>query len=328
MSFDRKVKDIFVTCVLCLSNNTENADLMSILSDASTLLKSNYAHYEILVVGDKDSEKYDDMMTRCLKEIEHIRYMRAFGAKTYDELTAIGFDNAIGDITCVFPFGFKLEVDLLALVSKCCYGNDVVMSFSKKCGFFTRFSIVFAQMIGTLVGYDRIPAGFNGVCCASRRAINAAIKDLVFCKYPFLALVKADDLCAYIEQIEAAASPVASNYNVKYALNMVSNLTTKHSQCLCMSFACITFVSSVSLAFARNVSGALASFLLSGIFYLAKNAFISLEKSMNCTRTPEFGSYSIEFEKHSSVMLNTRELNIRDDSISNTINNVQTGRDR
>lgn len=328
MSFDRKVKDIFVTCVLCLSKDAENADLMSILSNTSTLLKSNYAHYEILVVGDKDSEKYDNIMTQCLKEIEHIRYMRAFGAKTYDELAAIGFDNAIGDITCVFPFGFKLEADLLALVSKCCNGNDVVMSFSKKCGFFTCLSIVFAQMIVALVGYSRIPVGFNGVCCASRRAINAAIRDLVFCKYPFLALAKADDLYSCVEQIEVAASPVASNYNVKYVFDIVSNLTTKHSQCLCIFFACIAFASFVSLAFARSICGALVSFLLFGMFYLAKNAFISLEKSMNCIRTTGFDTYSIEFEKHSSVMLNTKELNIRDDSTSSTINNVQTGRDR
>ena len=328
MSAERKVKDIFVTCVLCLRKNAESTDLDSILSDASALLKSNYAHYEILVVGDKDSEKCDSKMSCCLKEIEHIRYMRAFGTKTYDELAAIGFDNAIGDITCVLPFDFKLDADLLALVSKCCEGNDVVMSFARDYGFFKHLCASFAKMAGASVGYARIPAGFNGVCCASRRAINAAIKDSVFCMYPFLALAKADDLCACIEQIEAAASPVASNYTVKYALDMMSNLTTKHSQCICMSFACVSLASSISLVFARSLSGALTSFLLAGVFYLAKNAFILLEKSMNCTRMSGFGSYSIEFEKHSSVMLNTRELNIRDDSTSSTINNVQTGRDR
>ena len=38
--------------------------------------------------------------------------------------------------------------------------------------------------------------------------------------------------------------------------------------------------------------------------------------------------YSVVQEKHSSVMLDYHELNIREDSVSDSVNLTQTGRDR
>lgn len=42
----------------------------------------------------------------------------------------------------------------------------------------------------------------------------------------------------------------------------------------------------------------------------------------------ETATYSVMFEKHSSVMLDTEKLNIREKSEADQIINVQTGRDR
>ena len=44
--------------------------------------------------------------------------------------------------------------------------------------------------------------------------------------------------------------------------------------------------------------------------------------------TNQAAPYHVLSEKHSSVMLNYDELNIREDSVSSEINLTQTGRDR
>ena len=323
-----KVKDIFVTASIYVTEN--DSAIEESLTKIDRHLSENYAHHEILLVGDIKSKKLDAQIDNAMKNIDYIRFIRVFGNKSIDELQAIGFENAIGDVVVSGSFsdlvGGRFIVDL---VQKCIDGHDVVFnspkshieSFWHKC-----ICNIYRDAIGPMLGnYSKIPHMFDGLCCASRRAINSAIKMPKFAKFPFLRLVNSVDNIGYLDIIDVGLNKRSFADDVEKAIDLMAYNTIWPARIICASSLGMSVVAFVVSLFTSAINSLVSFFAIDlfAIMFLVNESLNRLVFAEN-----EYEQYSIEFEKHSSVMLNTHELNIRSDSVSDTINNVQTGRDR
>lgn len=323
-----KVKDIFVTASIYVTED-DNA-IEESLSMIDEHLSKNYAHHEILLIGDIKSKKFDSSIDKAMKSIDYVRFIRVFGEKSIDELQAIGFENAIGDVVVSGSFsdlvGGRFIVDL---VQKCIDGNDIVFnspksrfeSFWHKC-----FCNIYRDVIGPMLGaYNRIPHMFDGLCCVSRRAINSAIKMPKFTKFPFLRLVNSVDNIGYDDVLDVGLNKRSFRADVEKAIDLIAYNTVWPTRIICVTSLAISIFAFVVSLFTSAINSLVSFFAIDlfAILFLMNESFNKLIFADNGHE-----QYSIEFEKHSSVMLNTHELNIRSDSVSDTINNVQTGRDR
>ncbi len=307
---DDRVKDIFVTAAACAASPEAAGDIKAKLQSLSSFLKGKYAHYEVLVVCDERSHCIDADVSACLREVDCIRYIRVFGKKSYSELMAIAFDNAIGDIACAFPVDCMPTADIAAAVDSCCSGNDVVAVANG-----ARSASFFERAVQWLCTRQCIANGFTGLCCASRRAINAAVKKYAFDREPLMALAAS----AQIAVLESSLVLPVHKCKAEPSLADASAWCNGMAGLSAIASAC----SLVLLDFAFFAASLAFSVVFVSLSILANELVRAIERGVVSS-----SSYSVEFEKHSSVMLNTHELNIRSDSVSDTINKVQTGRDR
>lgn len=318
-----KVKDIFVTNAVYVTGN-ETSIAEKVRSISSSLSKS-YAHHEILVVGDASmSASAENELCEVMRHVDFVRFMKAFGRKSRDTLEAIALENAIGDIVVVGSLDEIADYDAMhQLVSKCCDGNDVVMAQSTY-GHLGLLGKALHAFLSPIDGFKRIPSKFTGMCCASRRAINAASKLPRFERFPFLRLASA------MQHVEAL--PVAHPFlqksdltSLKEALDIASYNTSFYASALCVLALSESCIAMLLAPFANSIG-----ILLASIFADLAAALLFMNCSLNRLIADKLNQeqYSIEYDKHSSVMLDLTELNIRSDSTSDIVNKVQTGRDR
>ena len=323
-----KVKDIFVTAAIYIEHNEPN--ICSLIKKISKNLSENYAHYEILIVGDaRVLKETEDEINKMLKNIYFIRFIKAFGIKKQDTLEAIAFENAIGDIVVVGSLFEIVDSNVVNdFILTCCSGYDVVMSNSivldHRNDLHTIMHKAFKACANIIDGYRSIPCNFTGMCCASRRAINAASKLPRFEKFPFLHLSSAmkNVKVLDINHLLAEKDIVSSANDL---LDVLSYNTNSHISLLCISAfitSCIMFFISFFTMNACIIISLMSIDLFAILFFMN----CSLKRLIDNKTDVE--QYSIEYDKHSSVMLDLTELNIRSDSTSDMVNKVQTGRDR
>ena len=335
------LKDIFVS--VCVIVPSFEDDIESILQTVKKTLSEHYAHYEILVVdSERNTSSFTEKMDSVLQKMTQIRYIRLFQNISAKVLFSAGFENAIGDIVVVSLPKFLTPENILQSVELCCNGNDVVCgtwngnrSFAYSVG-----SWIFRKIFGDMISYD-LPKNDVRFRCVSRRIINAAMNMPYFHEFVFLRLANAGGKS---QTINLSAVPgINKNDRIRNSLSeaiaMVVYNTTRplrmmNALALFSSFiALMIALYSIGIRFFRHhvVEGwttlMFSSSFLLFLMFLILSTIGEYLVSMIMTRGNS-RSYSVLFERHSSVMLNYNELNIRNDSVSDNINLTQTGRDR
>lgn len=336
----KKVKDIFVSAVAILASDIDN--LEGRVRSLHGTLADNYAHFEILVVDPGVGDKREESVTNILKSVPGVRYLKVFCAAANDVLLAAGLENAIGDIVVASDVLLLSPGNIVKSVERCCEGNDVVCGVSGRHRpvVYTICSWLFRAMFGRMISYN-LPKHDMLFRCVSRRIINAAMTARHFHQFVRLRLANAGgkQVDFVLEENEAAVRKYVCRGSFGKAVSLVvfnavkplrvANLTALLSSALAMAFAIYTIV--VKFVKSNVIEGwptimlflAMMFFLLFVILaligeYLVRVVFDRLE----------FRPYNVVSERHSSVMLDFAELNIRSDSVSDTINLTQTGRDR
>ena len=336
-----KIKDIFVSAVVI---RPERNNILAFLTQLSSILASQYAHYEILLMTTELGESNPDLdMDDILQKIKHIRSIKLFRDTTDDVLFAAGIENAIGDIIVCSYQEFITEKNVIESVNLCCEGNDVVSGiFHTKKPFWYRFgSSLFRKLFSQILSYNLQPddAFFR---CISRRALNAAIGTRHFHRFVFLRLSNVCEKKGYIE-LEISSDKqlrkphLLDSFSRAISLIIFNSTTPLRVMNLSALLVCvISFLVAVYTVVVKLIKHHVVegwptmmlviSFLFFFIFLIL--AFMGEYLVRIIFDTNQAASYHVLSEKHSSVMLNYDELNVREDSVSSEINLTQTGRDR
>ena len=336
------LKDIFVSVSVIVPSPEE--DIESTLQIVGKTLSEHYAHYEILVVdSERNSPAFTEKVDSVLQKMKQIRYVRLFRNNISTKvLFAAGLENAIGDIVIISLTKFLTPENILRSVELCCSGNDVVCgvwngghSFTYSVG-----SWIFRRVFGRMISYD-LPKNDVRFRCVSRRIINAAMNMSYFHEFVFLRLANAGGKSQTVELSVAPGTrkneQVRNSFSEAIAMviyNTTRPLRMMNALALFSSFIAlmIALYSVVIRLFRDHVvegwttlmfSSSALLFLL--FLILATIGEYMVQVIMTKGNSP---GYNVLFEKHSSVMLNYNELNIREDSTSDSINLTQTGRDR
>ena len=334
-------KDVFVSAVMIRPDKEHfQDDLISL----SNILSSNYLHYEIVVINTVSSKGIpEELIDAALKQIKHIRYIKIFNNVDDNTLFAAGIENTIGDIIVASYPEFLTEHNIKESVDQCFAGNDVVNGLSKtKTGLFYRISKrISRKILSRLLSYD-IPYNDTFFRCISRRALNGAMGTRHFHKFVFLRLANTCEKQANLELDWARPCKAESRRFVDSFSRTVSAvifnstfpLRIMNAGALLGCFITLliaVYTIAIKLLKDKVVEGWTTLMLATScLFFFLFMILTFIGEYLiriifdNNTAAP----YHVLSEKHSSVMLNYNELNIREDSVSSEINLSQTGRDR
>ncbi len=336
-----KIRDVFVSAVVI---RPEKNNMLDFLTQLSNVLSSHYAHYEILLMTTELEESVPDLdMNDILQKVKHIRSIKLFHDTTDSILFAAGIENAIGDIIVCSYQEFLTEKNVTESVNLCCEGNDVVSGLfsAKKPLWYRCGSSLFRKLFSRILSYN-LPPDDAFFRCVSRRALNAAVGTRHFHRFVFLRLSNVCEKKGYIE-LEVSSGKqlhkthILDSFSKAISLIIFNSTTPLRVMNLSALLICViaflVAVYSVVVKLVKHhvVEGwptmmLVISFLFFFIFLIL--AFIGEYLVRIIFDINQAAPYHVLSEKHSSVMLNYDELNIREDSVSSEINLTQTGRDR
>lgn len=334
-------KDVFISAVMIRPDGEHFPDDLAALS---TALSSHFLHYEIIVIDTISAKGVSEAkIDTALKSVRHVRYIRLFNDADDNILFAAGIENTIGDIMIASYPEYLTEHNIRESVELCYAGNDLVNGVSKKkTGFLYRISKKLSnRILARLISYN-IPDNDAFYRCISRRALNGAMGTRHFHKFVFLRLANAGEKQTNLEldmsrpcRMEShRISELLSRTVSAVIFNSTFPLRIMNASAL---FGCfITFLIAVytiviKLLKDKVIEGwptLMLTFSCLFFFLFLILSFIGEYLIRIIFDTNAAAPYHVLAEKHSSVMLNYNELNIREDSVSPEVNLTQTGRDR
>ena len=149
------------------------------LDETLQVLRSNYTHFEVILVDDGSSESSQPELLRQLQRHEGVRLIQL--SKRFGEEVAIsaGLESAIGDYVVVLLARTDPPSAIPAFVNKCLEGHDIaygVRSNPVDSGFLYRtLSSAFYAYCSRFLDLD-IPPNATQFKCFSRRAVNALLR--------------------------------------------------------------------------------------------------------------------------------------------------------
>ena len=224
----------------------------------------------------------------------------------------------------------------------CCGGNDVVVGTfgMRKNPLYRLGALLFRLFFARMISY-RLPADDAYFRCISRRILNAALCTKHFHEFVFLRLANAGGSQAVLKlesagridrgkRMSGALSKAVSLiiFNTTTPLRIMNGIAL-FSSFLALAAAFYTVI--VKLFKHHVVEGWPTMMLLVSVLFFLLFLILSFLGEYLVRIIFDHGNdqpYSVVQEKHSSVMLDYHELNIREDSVSDSVNLTQTGRDR
>lgn len=318
----KTVKDIYVSAVI-INNNSNN--IINTLSTIQDTLIENYAHYEIVIIDTEESnETFSEEINGILTTVPKIRYIKLFNHPTKEVLFAAGIENAIGDIIITSIPEYYTKQNIINSVELCCNGIDTVYGILKN-------KKLYSNIVSNNINF----------VCVSRRIANSALLLPTYYNFIFYSLYIAGGKSSYIE----INNPMKTNYiSIFSKINNKLHIFLYNSNNLCKSIFKTYIIPLTILILSLigiNITLYLKTYELNSILLFSCNCgifivmfvFLCYSFYINMFLTKQIllktnRQYTIMFEKHSSVMLNYNALNIRNNSISDSINLTQTGRDR
>lgn len=336
---NEKLKDIFVSVAVCCDGTEKLCETVNFCSD---FLRSNYAHYEILLLNARPwTAEREEELDGLLKSIPKVRYIRTTAVESWKVIHAAALENAIGDVIVLAMPNQLNEHNLSEGIRLCCEGNDIVAGVY--CGskplMYGICSKLFRLVLGKMVDYN-LPEHDSYFRCVSRRAANAVMTTARFHRFLFMRMANSGYQTQTFELLKD--EKVGKEYNLRRSISEATSIVVFNSvkPLRCVSFAAvgISFVSvligvySVLIRLFKQqvVEGWTTLMLVLSVMMFFMFVFVAIfgEYLRRLIADRENTAYNVVQERHSSVMLDISRLNIRESSTSEYVNLTQTGRDR
>lgn len=333
-------KDESFISVVTVINRYTQASLRR-LREIQSELEKNYSDYEIILVVLRSQQKNLYKEIDCiLKEVPCVRYLQLSSDVNSDVIWSAGAENAIGDFIVCFDISNDPLFLIKDSVELCKKGNDVVVGTSKQNqSFGYRLIRPLSGWFLKLIDYH-IPKNSTSFRCLSRRALNSVFDTGNFYQKFFMQIQKSgygqavlpytslnhSEKRTFVSALKSTLRLMVFNSTVPLRLISVLGLTGS-------SVACLFTLYSIILNLFKNdiVEGWTSTIFVISLFSSMQFLILSfISEYLNRLLEEQSNSngYSIVFEKNSKVMINLDRINVLEQSISQTDNMVQTGRDR
>jgi len=167
-----KKLDALISVVCIITNEEDNLDIF--LFKLSELLSDNFVDYEILVIDNNSNNKIESIMLEILNRIPSIRYIRLLDNSDKEIAWVAGLENAIGDFVVSLSI-YDPIVKIPEIVDICKNGYDIVIGSARN----IRKSIYYRLLHNLLRKIINKIAKINlfknttFFTCISRQSVNA-----------------------------------------------------------------------------------------------------------------------------------------------------------
>lgn len=324
--------------VVCLVDKNISSDMPKI-SEIQSYLDRFYSDYEVILVSNNSDFSSVDI-EGWLERVPCIRYIRLSGNRlSHDVMWEAGMENAIGDFVVLFD----LQTDPIDIIHKAVdlskKGTDIVIG---KCDSVSTWSYkLFAPVVRrllTFTGY-RLPINASPFLCISRRAANALIET----QNQLLTLLSRINKTGYSFSLLEYKSVFPVRLNLCVAFSLLHNELIFNGKMgihlpvlLGVIFSVFCCLFSLFLFF-YQLSSSVVNFgytlpivltMLSILFIIQFIAIWFYGRCLLSLLLKEITKedYAVVYEKTSAVLINQDRINVLEDSTTDDINLVATGR--
>lgn len=316
------------------------AEIRGRLTEVQQQLDSLYSDYEVVVVvpGPVGGAASDE--DSVLRDLPCIRIIQLASSVHDDVALGAGLESAIGDFVVLLDLQADPSAVIPPLVEKCRAGFDVVVGVAEQQRSLAyRFFRVFADSALRAIGYE-LPRSATGLRCLSRRAVNAVTRTGRFHHQFYLRIQKTGyPACAFPYQQLAFSGERGFVDGFRDLIRLMVFNSSRPLRWMSFlgfggSMAAFTFaVYSVLLHLVRGhvVEGWTTTVLFMSVLFMLQfvmMAFFGEYLGRLLDDRSEQSDYAVVYERNSSVMVNADRVNVLGDSEAQSINRVQTGRDR
>ncbi|MDD3182582.1 MAG: glycosyl transferase family 2 [Alphaproteobacteria bacterium] len=320
-----ETKDCFVS-VIIVDQQTQYSPAW--IKDVHAALKMAFTNYEILVIRAPSFRNHsapDD--SDLLNTVPSIRLLQLSGIVSKDVACAAGIENAIGDFVILLSPHDPLNA-LKDLVDLCQTKADVILGVAKQQHkMSSRLVRPLVTKIYETIGYAW-PWDATGLCCLSRRAVNAVLLTGRFYHQFTMRILKTgyEIACYPYELAQGVALPKTSFIRgIRDGLRLVVFNSTKPLRWMSVlglsgsSVACLFATYSLLVNFFKSnvVEGWTTIVLfLSFMFFLLFLilAFFGEYLGRLLEETGNQLDYAVAIEKTSAIMIDSSRINVIHDS--------------
>ena len=317
-------KDSFVSVAMVTDNHAEI--ILPILHDLHAYLKARFVDFEIVIVDKYSKDRTVNLVEGELERYTSVRLIRLAFPVALDVAIAAALENSIGDFVVVFSPGQDPVSCIDALVQQCKAGSDIVVGVaSPRDSLAYRMFRPFAGQLLGAIGYD-LPRNATNLRCLSRRTVNAVTQAGRFHHQLFVRMAKTgypSSAFDYEQLVQRDRRRLVSG--IKDVLRLLVFNSTKPLRWMSGLGMAISLVvlllTSFHLVFDLVKTGHLDSSAVILMFFsiMFFTLFIMLAffgeylGRLLDDRGEQF-SYSVLYEKNSSVMLDEDRVNVLKDS--------------
>lgn len=315
-----KPQATFVTVILTVHNQCDS--LTTCLPTLSRYLHARYSDFEIVIIDRFSNDATEQSVAKLLTTLQSVRYIRLGKVVENDIAIAAGLENAIGDFVVYMDAQsdpVKIIGDFIQLGKN---GAEIIIGTSKayttpKYRLLKRLS---SRLI-TEVGYN-LPANSTGSFCLNRQAVNAVTESSRYYWRPYVTMTNSGYAITAYEYTFTTPRPkkrIADGlreskhylvFNSTKPLRLMSLLGVFGSV---MAFVFALYSLLANVIAEQVVEGwtttiLFMSFLFSILFTML--SFFGEYLARLLDDRSDHSQYSVLYEKHSSVMLETERQNV------------------
>lgn len=326
MKKEAKVLERFISVVWVLRDSVDalRAHLQPLQED----LEANFTDYEILLIDQRSHDGTADYIEAQLKAIPSVRFIELSFRVAQDVAIVAGLENSIGDYVVIMDPERDSVREIRPIVDAALEGADIVYGTAPlKRSLAYRMLRPLAGKVLSRIGYN-VPQNATGFMTLSRRAANAVMSVGRFHHQFFVRLAKTGYVYErFSYQINI---PEKSSKNAQRgAYDLVQMVI--HNSTLPLRWMSVAGILGSGFAFLFALYSFLIRLLMENVAagWASSVMFQSCMFMLLFTMLAFFGeylarllddqsgmkSYSVVYEKHSSVLLNENRRNVQQNSI-------------
>jgi glycosyltransferase involved in cell wall biosynthesis len=328
--------DSFVSVAMVTANDAEI--ILPTLRQLHSYLRESFVDFEIVIVDQNSRDGTANLIEGELERCTSVRMIELAYPVAFDVAMAAALENAIGDFVVVFSPGQDPISCISALVQQCKAGSDVVVGVAThRDSLVYRIFRPFASKLLEGIGYD-LPRNATRLRCLSRRAVNAVTQAGRFHHQLFVRMAKTGyPLSAFVYEQLGPRDRRRLASRVRDVLRLLVFNSTKPLRW--MGVLGVTMGFAVLLLASHNLTSEVVkkghidssalillffSFMFLTIFIML--AFFGEYLGRLLDDHGEQFTYSVVYEKNSSVMLDVNRVNVLNESEAREPVLVQTDR--
>jgi hypothetical protein len=330
--------DSFVSVAMVTLNDA--AFILPRLHELYAYLKETFVDFEIVIVDQHSKDGTAKLIEGELERCTSVRLIELAFPVAFDVAMAAALENSIGDFVVVFSPGQDPVSCLGALVQQCKSGSDIVVGVApQRDSLAYRIFRPFAGQLLGAIGYA-LPRNATDLRCLSRRTVNAVTQAGRFHHQLFVRMAKTgypSSAFAYEQLAQRDHRSLGSGLQDVLRLlvfNSTKPLRWMSGVGMTMGFA-VLLLAFYNLFSAIVKTGHLDSsavillifsFMFVTLFIML--AFFGEYLGRLLDDRGEQFSYSVIYEKNSSVMLDENRINVLNESEAREPVLVRTTRNR